>query len=257
MEFHYGRRQPHPNETHPRLYLDDFLTPIEIPSSVDFCSEVASWPMSLNDQLGDCTIAAANHTQMAWNQYARGSSKSWTDQQCLDAYSAIGGYKLGDPSTDNGCVMQDVLSAWRKDGIAGDKILAYAALRKWSDAIRLQALYQFGSIYTGINLPQSAETQFDDNQAWTPVAGSPNAGGHCIDTQAQLDANVPNGIRVISWGRAVPVAASFYMDYTEEAWVIVSQDFIEVNGKNPDGLDLTAMNEALASLTGERNPLGL
>lgn len=252
----YGRKPPYDNATHPRLYVDDFFKRgATIPQSINFCSEVTSWPMSLNDQLGDCTIAAANHTQMAWNQYAHDSSIAWSDAVCLSAYEAIGGYVPGDPSTDKGCVMQDVLSYWQKEGINGDKILAYGALRSWLRPTRLQALYQFGSIYTGVNLPDSAQTQFDANQPWTPVAGSPIDGGHCIDQQAELQAM--NEIRYVSWGQAVPANRAWAIDYTEEAWVIISSDFVEVNGDNPDGLDLTAMNDALASLTGRTNPLGL
>jgi hypothetical protein len=260
MAHRYGRKPPYPNDTHPRLYIDDFLKPgFTIPASVDFCSEVTSWPMSLNDTLRDCTIAAANHTQMAWNQFAHGSNTPWTDDQVLAAYEAIGGYVPGDPSTDNGCVMQDVLQYWKTEGIAGDKILAYGAIRNWTGPARIQCLYTFGSIYTGINCPQSAETEYDDNQPWIYVPDSPDEGGHCIDLQAEIDSppGAPPGMRVVSWGRAIPTSAGFYMNYTEEAWVIVTQDFIEVDGKNPDGIDLQAMNEALQALTGDSNPLGL
>jgi hypothetical protein len=250
-----GRKPPHDNVSHPRIYLDDFFTKSqELPTHVDFVSEVPSWPMSLNDQLGDCTIAAANHTQMAWNQYANGSNTAWSDNTCLEAYEAIGGYVPGDPSTDNGCVMQDVLDYWRKTGIGGDKILAFGALRNWTRSVRVQALYTFGSIYTGVNLPESAETQFEDHTAWVPAGGS-IAGGHCINQQAELLAL--DEVRYITWGAVQPANRAWVMDYVEEAWCIISQDFIEANGENPDGFNLGAMNAELSGLTGIANPLGL
>jgi hypothetical protein len=253
----YGRRPPYPDAVRPRLWLDEFFQPgAAVPQSVDFCSEVGDWPMSLNNQLGDCTIAAANHVQMAMNQYAHGKCAPWSDDVCLEAYEAVGGYVPGDPATDNGCAMQDVLEYWRTEGIGGDKILAYGALSvPCYLPVRLQALYTFGAIYTGLRLPQSAETQFDNGQPWTPEQGSPIAGGHCVDQQAELQAM--DEVRYVSWGETVSANRAFSYDFTEEAWCIISSDFVEVNGDNPDGFDLQAMNEALASLTGTSNPLSL
>lgn len=257
-----GRLPPHPDDTHPRLWVDDFLSPMRasIPDTISWAGGITDWGMDLNDQLGDCGIAGADHWQMAWSQAASGSHASWGDALVQETYSAVGGYKPGDPSTDNGISLQDMLSYWRKTGIVlpggkTDKILAYGALRpgSWLRPERVTAMWNFGPLYTGLNLPQSAEDAFP--QPWTVVPGSPIAGGHCVLQVEELRAT--DEIGYVSWGQVVRASRAFLMQYAEEIWVAITQDFIERSGANPDGVDLQGMNEALGQLTGSSNPLGL
>ena len=53
-----------------QLRLAKYLTPRDLPeppASMDLASAVASWPMYDNDDLGDCTCAAAGHMVEAWS----------------------------------------------------------------------------------------------------------------------------------------------------------------------------------------------
>src|SRR5690348_342480 len=122
----YGRL--HPDPARPRLTLEKYLDPRSalsrsglppVPRSqdVDRASQVQDWPMYLNDQLGDCTIAAMGHMYGAWTQYASGREALFSDDQIQSVYSRVGGYVPGDPSTDNGCVMQDVLADQQSNGM--------------------------------------------------------------------------------------------------------------------------------------------
>lgn len=245
-----GKKDPHPNETHPRLYVDDFFKWHAVKASaptVSYAAPAISFPMDLNDQLGDCVIAGMDHVQMAVS-YARSSScQSWGDALCLQSYGQIGGYVNGDPSTDNGCVIQDALSFWRKNPIAGQEITFFGALRKRDRATRILAMQDFGPLITGYQLPESAEQQFPD--PWVPVAGSPIAGGHCAPQMGEL--NEENEIELCSWAAIVRANKAFFMEYEDEAWVVGFEGF------NPANLDTEAMNAALADLTGESNVLGL
>lgn len=263
-----GLRPPYPSHAKPRLYVDDFLTGVKPggPEVIDFFSAVPSWPMDMNgpdpsnpepipDGIGICGWAGPDHIQMAWNQYAHGSCASWGNDTLLDLYSATGGYVLGDPSTDNGTVLQDNLDYWRKEGVNGDKILFFGALRpgSWFRAERVAALRAFGGILLGHSWPESAEQQFP--QALTYVPASPVAGGHCTAQLGELTGQ--NEIRDACWGQIVAASTGFLLHTVTEAWVIGSGDFIEVNGRNPSGIDLDGMNQVLADLTGESNPLKL
>jgi hypothetical protein len=196
-----------------------------------------------------------DHAQMCWNAAAGRTPVSWGNELVESTYSHLGGYVPGDSSTDNGLVIQDFLSYWRHEGIGGSKISFYGALRPvtWQRANRLRALQAAGGLLIGLALPVSAEEQFPGD--WTEVPGSPVAGGHAVFQSGEL--RTLDEVRLVSWGAVVHASKAFVMDNCDEAWVAFGPDFTEKDGTNPSGMDLQAVNTALASLTGEINPLGL
>jgi hypothetical protein len=246
LSFQYGRKPPHPNETHPRVYLDDFFRTPVIPQTVSY-GETVSYPMDLNDRLGDCGIAGMDHMQMCWCSASGQPVKTWGNPKCESLYETLGGYVPGDPNTDQGTVLQDNLKYWEQTGVNGNKITQFGALRKWDKATRLQALYYFGPLYVGINCPASAQDQFPG--PWTYVPGSPIEGGHCIVDIAE-DAGLDE-IRVVSWGKVVHASEQFFMAYTEEVWVAIDPDFLSLqSGRSPEGIDVAGMEAELAALSG-------
>lgn len=259
-----GRKPPHNPVERPRLWLDPFLTGVHLPEAapgqrvaIDYYSEVGTWPMGLNDRLGTCGVVGMDHLQMAWNAYAQGSCASWGDETILGLYEQLGGYVPGDESTDQGTVLQDNLDFWRKEGVNGEKILFFGSLHpgSWLRPERQLALQAFGGLYLGVNLPESAEQQFMDGSPWHYEHGSPLAGGHCVVQHGELIGR--DEVRVSSWAKIVPASQSFLLHTCEEAWVVAHPDWIEANGRNPTGIDLEGINDALASLTGTSNPLNL
>jgi hypothetical protein len=249
-----GRTKPHSRETHPRVMLDKHLVPkssITVPTAVDVASKVSSWPMYLNDTLGDCTCAAVGHILQAWTAYASTEVKV-TDSDVEKLYEIVGGYVPGDPSTDQGANMQDILSYWQKSGIpgSGHKISAFAELDNFYDVWNLkQALYLFGTVYLGINCPASAQDQFSEGLPWSYVPGSEIEGGHAICLQKTEPVGSETGIfNVVTWGALQPATINFLRHYVEEAWVALTPDWIAANGDNPFGFsyaDLQADFDAL------------
>jgi hypothetical protein len=247
-----GLLEAHLDDTHPRLWMDQFLEPLEIdiPDTVDYCSKVTKWEMDGNDEVGDCVIACIDHARVGLSTYAAGKAlKSWGTDLSKETYFGLTG------GQDTGLNIQDTLGKWRNEGLNGEEILAFGALRPgtWNRPERVKAMTLFGGLILGGPLPESAEEQFPG--PWEPVPGSPIAGGHC--TWACAESRKKDEIRIISWGAAVPSNKAFFMDYVSEAWVIITQDFIDQEGKSPSGLDLQGLNEELASLTSQSNPLGL
>lgn len=173
-----------------------------------------TWPMSLNDQIGDCTIAAVAHCIQRW------SGRILTDAEVLAAYRQISGYNPADPNTDKGCVEADVLQTWLQTGIAGDKLAGYAAVNI-SDIMELKdAVNWFGAVYLGINCPRSA---MDNTDLWDVVPGSPIEGGHAIIGVGYDDAE--NVAYVVSWGKLIKVTPAFIGKYIEEAYALLSRDW--------------------------------
>jgi hypothetical protein len=247
----YGRKPAHDPATHPRLRLGPALrwdTMPVIPATIDELSAVPDWPMYLNDQIGDCTIAAAGHMLEAWARYGHGQAVKVTDADVLKAYEAVSGYVPGNPSTDQGAVMQDVLDYWRKTGIGGHRILAFAEVDVHNPSQVAAALYLFGHVYVGLSVPASAEDQFNAGQPWDVVSDDGGIlGGHAVDLGARP-------LEVVTWGSRQAMTEAFWDRYVEEAWVVADQDWITATGGSPPGLDVAALNAQYTALTGKPGP---
>lgn len=241
------------NPLKPRLKLSSFLSTQNYPTppaKVDYLSSIDYWPMYGNDAIGDCTCAAAGHMIQAWTFYGQHDEVHLLDQDIIRAYSAVSGYNPVTGGNDNGAVMQDVLSYWRKTGIGGRKIEAFFEV-DINNATELKAaLNLFGHVYLGIIFPESAMNQFDTGQPWDSVKGSPIEGGHAIDWGY---AENGQNHRVVTWGAVQEMTPQFFKDYVEEAWVVCDQDWIKDN-QSPPGLDTHALNVAFQNLTGDKGP---
>lgn len=249
----FGALAPHPEDTHPRVKLANHLSLAKIPPTpavVDYASKVRSWPMYLNNKLGDCTAAAMAHALQAWTAYARGLV-TLPDSAVLRLYEAMG-YVPGDPATDRGAVEQDVLAYVHKNGIGGHKILAYAQVDHRNPDEMKTALNLFGTLYLGANIPQSALDQTDAGQPWAVVTGSPVQGGHCFVAQRWDTAGAP--MQVVTWGALQRVSLEWWMDYGLEAWVMISEDWFLASGLSGSGIELPELGDDFAIVTGSDNP---
>lgn len=236
---------------HRTLKLSKYLRSVlpAPPAEVSWVAKVPSWPVFLNDNLGDCVIAAMAHMIEQWSLYASGTEAKITDTQVLSAYEILGGYTPGDPSTDNGVDMLTALQWWKSTGFAGHKILAYMSV-DWANLTEVfQAIQLFGNLFLGVALPVSAQGE----DAWTVASGGPanNAaaspgswGGHCIPVCAAS----PETLTVVTWGARLKMSHNFFADYTEEAYVVLSPDWFSQLGNAPSGFDLNQLVADLAAL---------
>jgi hypothetical protein len=187
--FPIGRLGKHPAKHDPRtLKLAKYLTTAlpEPPANVDWTvAAKAPWGMMLNDTLGDCTCAAMGHeVQVATANH--GHEVTVSNQNVLSAYEAVGGYVPGQPNTDNGANMLDVLKYWRAVGIGGHKIVGFAKVNPLDWLEVRQAIELFAGMYVGLALPLSAQNQ----NCWSLSGAGPRPfaadfqpgswGGHCV-----------------------------------------------------------------------------
>lgn len=238
----------------PALRFSTALAGASVPAMTDEMSRVSSWPMFANDRVGDCTCAALGHTIEADTTYAQGNSVVISEQSVLTAYSAVSGYDPKTGANDNGAYLQDVMSYWRKTGVEGHKIVAYAKLDPHNHAEVAAAIYYFGHIIYGFSFPNSAWAQFDAGEPWDVVSRDGGIdGGHAVnvgfyDSNAQLK-------KCVTWGAVQPVTDAFLDKYADEAWVPVTKDWLDAAQQNtPAGLDLAAWGKEWVTLTGEPNP---
>lgn len=237
----------------PQLRLAGFAPELPPPPDMqDWLAQVPEWPMYLNDHLGDCTAAEVGHQIEQFTQYGQGRYVEVTDDDVLAVYEATGGYVPGDASTDRGAYVQDVLAYWRKTGVAGHRILAYASLDVGNLAQVKQAIRLFGSVNIGFNFPASAMNQFNAGQPWDVVPGSPLRGGHCV----LVGRYVPGRLSCVTWGAIQDLTDAFWRTYVDEAWVVITQEWVSAASKrSPLGVDLATLGTQFAALTGEPNPV--
>jgi hypothetical protein len=222
-----------------RRYVDPAKLPPP-PETLDLTGRVPEWPMYANDRVGDCTTAAAGHMIEAWTAAAVGQAIEISEGSVLTAFDAV---KIVDPLTgEEGAVELDVLRYWRKHGIGRHRIGAFAAVPVHDLLLVRTGAWLFGGLYIGLSLPLSARLQ--DVWDWTGTfsgdARPGSWGGHAVDV-VRYDAE---GLTVVTWGRLQELTWSFWDRYCDEAYCIVTADFLRGNVA-PNGFDLATLKADL------------
>ena len=230
------------------LKMSEYLTPslIPPPPSVYWSKGLPKFGMMLNDILGDCTIAAIGHAIQVWKlnlgRNVNLAKITPPDSAILATYEEFCGYVDGDPSTDNGGAEIDVLNDWRKIGMAGDKLLAYADPNPNVQLHVQQAIYLFGGCYIGFNVPQSAMDQNAAGQPWTVVADDGGIlGGHAVFVPDYT----PEGLWCITWGERQFMTWAFWDTYCDESHALLSPYWINSKNMDPSGIDLAQLQTDL------------
>lgn len=221
------------------------------PDSCNLTSKLTNIGMMLNDSLGDCTCATVGHIIQQWTA-ENGNQIIVPDAAILALYEKVGGYIPGQDSTDNGAVALDVLNYWTKNGIAGRQpLMGYTCLDTNHVAQLKAAVYYFGNAYIGVELPLSSENQ----DVWSvPFFGTfgkgakGSWGGHAIPVCA-YDKDY---VYVITWGVIKKMTWGFFKTYCDEAYALLSMDWINNLTKLAPGnfdlpslqMDLTTIKEA-------------
>jgi hypothetical protein len=215
------------------------------PETLDLTQGVPAWPMYANDRVGDCTTAAAGHMIEAWTRAASGQAVEISEQSVLTAFEAV---KVVDPRTgEEGAIELDVLKYWRKVGIGQHSIGAFAAVPVHNPTLIRTGAWLFGGLYIGLSLPLSAQAQtvWDWDGSWSGDAKPGSWGGHAVDV-ARYGAD---GVTVVTWGRLQLMTWSFWEHYCDEAYCIISSDFLR-GSVSPDGFDLATLNADLQLVSG-------
>jgi hypothetical protein len=225
------------------------------PNTLDLTKKVkGAWGMMDNDQIGDCTCAAAGHLMMEWTANAQSKMFTPSDQDIVEAYSAITGYNPTTGANDNGAQEIDVLNYWRQQGIAGHKIEAFMALEPSNNTHVKDGVWIFGGVYIGLALPKTAQSQTSNKQVWsvppggTSGDGAPGSwGGHAVPVVAYDS----RSLTVVTWGALQAMTWGFWAAYCDEAYAILSADYLkQKNGQTvaPNGFNLAQLQEDLADL---------
>ncbi|HEY3718359.1 MAG TPA: hypothetical protein VGL39_27870 [Jatrophihabitantaceae bacterium] len=212
-------------------------------AAVSWTSKLPDWlGYMLNDRLGDCTCAAVGHAIQVLTSLAS-TLVTVADSVILAAYEAVSGYNPVTGANDNGAVELDVLNRWRKQGFDGHSIAGYTKLDETNVTHLKQAISLFGFAYIGTAVPAAWEQAPD---VWDVATGADGeiVGGHAIVFVGYDD----QYLTLISWGRLYRMTWAAYHAYVDEAYAVLSPDWIKTDGTSPSGFATAALLNDLTAL---------
>lgn len=230
------------------LKLSSYVDTTKLPTGpLDFTKTVKTWGMLGNDVAGDCAPVGELHLRLA-RSTAAGHAIVPTTADAFALYKQVSGWD-GTPGSDSdqGVVLLDMLNLLRKQG----KIIAFAKIDSTDDAMIAAAHYLFGGVLFGFGLP--AYLQANPTGTWKLARGkltgprAPNSwGGHCVCSA--------NGapLKVVTWDKVVSVTPGFIDAYSDEAWAILTPEWLKTTGESPTGFDRAQLLADVAALGGKK-----
>jgi len=242
-----GLKPRRPGEMH--LHFSDFVVHSKlppVPQAFDFSSKalVPLRDIYDNDVLGDCAIAMMFHAAATFTGNATGTPYHAAATQIVSAYSKVGGYVPGDPSTDNGCVLTDVFKYWKTTGLPNsEKILGYVSINAANFADVVAAAYLFENLCFGVGLPDSYVDPFPsgDGFIWDRATPDPN-NGHAFLGVGGVSSGSGAGIKIDTWGlfgtfTAAAIAAEAGPSGGGELYSVITLDMLaKGQQKAPNGV---------------------
>ena len=262
----FGRKRP--IVRHPTLQLKNYLVKEKLaapppgPLGRAAAASAALAEMYLNDQLGDCVIAAIEHAQGVMTGNANPPPLLFTDVQTETFYGAACGYVQGDESTDQGCYVQDTLAYWQQNGNpAGSTHVIQGVLAvDPTNPVEVQtAIWLFIAVIYGMELPDAWITPFPSVSGFVwDTAGPPDpANGHCFPA---LDYDSKGNPEISTWamtGTLTLAASAYYTAAAQggECYAVISQDSLnKASQLCPAGINWAALVADWNALGGNLTP---
>lgn len=204
---------------------------------------ITNWGMLGNDDAGDCVFAGGAHQELLWTSIA-GAPLVLTTDQVLSEYSRLTGYVRGDAATDGGAVESQIWEEWRTNGLFGRKIEGFVGVNPKSRVQLKDAVWFFGAAMLGLNLPISCQDQpvWDVPLDGLAGPGEPGSwGGHAT----LLVGAGERGVSMVTWGEVKHATWEFMAAYCDEAYAMLSTDWLDRSGASPGGVPLHSLEADL------------
>ncbi|MHB1950236.1 MAG: hypothetical protein ACYCQK_02025 [Acidiferrobacteraceae bacterium] len=220
--------------------LTHYLTePLPAPPA-EVTAPQLTYPMACNAQEGDCTIAAAVHTDQAT---ANLTGEPWTypgDPAVNSVYRQMTG------GADTGLAETRVLRAWSAPGgLFGRRLAAWAPVAVKHLTTIKQTVWLCGAVYTGVLLAAPAQQQFAAGQPWGLTGTSADSqieGGHAVPA---VGYNALGPV-FVTWGALQQATWAWWVAYSEEAYAVLTSE-VRARGQLR-GVDFARLDADLAAL---------
>jgi hypothetical protein len=250
-----------------RLSLKNYLKKVGIPvapPSEDYSApaKVELDNIYLNDQLGDCVIAAGYHIVGVATANS-GAAFDASKPQIIADYSAIGGYNPSAPPdangnnpTDQGCDEVTAMNYWCEKGFANKTVGAgWIEIDATNQQELEQALYLFEHVLLTLELPDAYYGPNGQNAptasgfTWDVAGSSDPDDGHAIMGMGYT----ATGIKIDTWAMLGSMTwaavAKYCIAPAGGAYVMLTPDVIvRATQKAPSGVDWNSLVDDLNSL---------
>lgn len=227
------------------LKLSSYMNAPTLPSSINRRDKAAAGlaRMYANDRYGNCVIAGMAHSMGVWSVHDDDSPGEViaTDQEIVSQYQSFCG------PGDRGCNIANVLNIVRSKGIVlgGKKytIDGYVSVDNTKKELVKAALYFFGSLKFGIDLPQA----WTSNAIWD-VTNSRTVGGHDV---TGVDYDDDEGVYISSWGRIYVITwpAMLSTRYVTELYAMLAPLWYGANNiAGATGIDIEGLKADLKKI---------
>lgn len=190
---------------------------------------------------GDCAWAGPGHETMAVEHNVKSPVAPFTAANILDQYAQYLGlpdYQALNSDNDRGSDVQEVLKIRSTTGLLDTNGKAHFISEPFSLEVGnfeelWEGLYFFDCVGIGINFPESAMNQFNNNQCWSVVPGAQIEGGHYIPLVGRPAQNIWT---CVTWGKRQTMTKNFIKQYMDEAYVYLTEErYSSVTGETPQG----------------------
>jgi len=218
-----------------------------LPSTVPV-PNVADWGMDGNDQWGDCVAAGTGHAIAAWNTILTANGLAVdapavpsSDQVIAWYQQQTGAQQPGDPN-DTGLDVNTVLNEWQTAGIFDTTILGATHVPFTAHHHIRQAIALCGAVVLAVDLPDSAERQFETGTNWV-YTGDPGTGGH----EMVMVGYDGLWIQAVTWGQVVNLGPRWISHYGIGAYCPLPACY-QTAGRGLENIDFTSLQRDMPAL---------
>ncbi len=253
MQFKLGKKPARPDAVLLKAasYFDLSALP-KVPAHFGHPWVVRVWGMLGNDFCGDCVWAGAAHETVLLHADAPTIVPTFTSKTVMADYSAVTGFNPHDMSTDQGTDVQEAAEYRQKTGIVDilghrHKIDLYAEMR-CGDLEQLAMLTYLNAVTgIGVQLPSSAEYQFNRAEIWDVIPGAHTVGGHYIPCVGR---NSLGQFLFVTWGRLQAATGRWVQEYMDEGVAYLSRARLGKLGLSPQGFNEAQLTDDFKQVTG-------
>ena len=234
------------------LQLSSYISlhTLPVPPQHDLLEHTDGWPMLANDQFNCCTSAAAGHMVHHWTA-ANQNGVFLTADDVIQAHATLTNEHLMEPVS-----MLTALKFWRKEGIGNHQIHSFMSAGKAKIDTLRAVIYLFGAAYIGLDLPNFAlphtpqeipTVKWEIPSGISPEDAAPQLNnGHCVAAIGYDE----NYVYTVTWGTLKTMSWDFFLRYTDEAYAVLSTDWVEKDKQSPSGFDMHTLKRDLSLVTG-------
>jgi hypothetical protein len=196
----------------------------------------------------DCAWACPAHIIMELASNTGRPVPPFNGKVVVEQYAEYSGYDPTTGANDNGSDLREVLKWWQTKGIRDadgtiHKIGPFVALEPKNLEHLLECAHLFEFVMTGVEVPASAQHEFNEGKPWSVVPEAKIEGGHCVPFMGEPSASE---LAFVTWARRTLATNDFYTTYNDEAYaVITAEQFKAVTGKDYEGYDEAQLEEYL------------